>query len=65
MSITGQTIVNRDFQYTYYHLKQDHIAQKNPAFAQNSVMIATIDMCQLFTADPVARNMLNTLKVFV
>ena len=41
ISITGRPIVNRDFQYTYHHLKRDHIAGKNTAFTQNPVMFAT------------------------
>ena len=65
MSITGQPIVNRDFQYTYYHLKKNHIARKNPVFAQNPVVFATPDVCQLLTVDPRCRNIINTLDVIV
>ena len=63
MSITGQPIVNRDFQYTYYHLKRNHIARKNYAFAQNPVVFATPDVCQLLTVDPRYRNTIITLDV--
>ena len=65
MSITGQPIVNRDLQCTYYHLKKNHIARKNPAFAQNPVVFATPDVCQLLTVDPRCRNIINTLDVIV
>ena len=44
-------IVNRNFQYTCYHFKRDHIAGKNLLFTQNPVMFAKTDVCQLFTAD--------------
>ena len=44
MSNTGQPIINRDFQYSYYHFKRDYIARKNPAFAQNPAMFATTDV---------------------
>ena len=64
MSITGQPLVNRDFQYTYYHLKKNHIARKNSAFAQNPVVFATPDACQLLTVDPRCRNIINTLDVY-
>ena len=65
MSLTGQPIVNRDFQYTYCHLKKNHIARKNPAFTQNPVVFATPDICQLLTVDPRCRNIINTLDVIV
>ena len=59
MSIIDQPIVNRDFQYTYFHLKRDRIARKNFTFALNPVIFAKTDACQLFTEDPVSRSMLN------
>ena len=65
MSITGHPIVNRNFQYTYCHLKKNHIARKNPAFAQNIVVFATPDVCQILTIDPKCRNIINTLDVIV
>ena len=40
------TVENRDFQYSYYHLKRDHIVRKT-AFVQNAVIT---DECQHFTA---------------
>ena len=65
MSITGQPIVNRDFQYTYYYLKKNYIARKNSAFAQNPAVLATPDFCQLLTVDPRRRSIINTLDVIV
>lgn len=65
MSIIDQPIVNRDFQCTYYHLKKNGIASKNPTFAQNPVVFATFDVCQLLTVDPRCRNIINTLEVIV
>ena len=53
MSITRQPMVNKDVQYTYYHVQRGHIAGKNPTFAQSPVMFDTADVCQLFTADHV------------
>ena len=40
------TVENRDFQYSYYHLKRDHIYRKT-AFVQNAVIT---DECHFFTA---------------
>ena len=40
------TVENRDFQYSYYHLKRDHIVRKT-AFVQNA---AITDECHFFTA---------------
>ena len=40
------TVENRDFQYSYYHLKRDHIVWKT-AFVQNAVIT---DECHFFTA---------------
>ena len=65
MSITGQPIVNRDFQYTYYHLKKNHIARKNPVSPQNPVVFATPDVSQLLTVDPRCRIIIKTLDVIV
>lgn len=65
MSVAGQPIVNRDFQYAYFHLQIDHVARKYPAFAQRPVLFATPDVCQHFTVDPLYRNMFNALDVLV
>ena len=65
MSIIDQPIVNRDFQYTYFHLKRDRIARKNFTFAINPVIFAKTDACQLFTEDPVSRSMLNKNQTFL
>ena len=53
MSITGQHIVNRDFQYTYYHLKRNDIANQNvivqPTPAQDLINILNrIHICCVF-----------------
>ena len=65
ISITGQPIVNRNFQYTYYYLKKNHIAKKNPAFPQNPGVFATPEVCRLLTVDPRCRNIINKLDVIV
>lgn len=65
MSITGQPIVNRDFPYIYRHLKRNHIARKNTAFAQNPVVFTTPDVYQLLTVDPRCRNIINALDIIV
>ena len=52
MSITGQPIVNRDFQYTYYHLIY-------------LLSIYLLSVCQLLTVDPRCRNIINSLDVIV
>ena len=44
ISITDQLL----YQYTYYHLKRDSLARKNPAFAQNLIVFAATGICQFF-----------------
>ena len=41
MSVAGQPIVNKDFQYAYFHLQIDHVARKYPAFAQRRFVCYT------------------------
>ena len=64
ISITGQPIINRDFQYTYYHLKRDHIAGNKYCVHTKSCHVR-YNICQFFTADHVSRNILSPVDVLV
>lgn len=64
MSIIDQPIVNRDFQYTYHHLKRDHIAGKKYCVHTKSCHVC-YNICQLFIADHVPKNILKPVDVLV
>ena len=64
ISITGRPIVNRDFQYTYHHLKRDHIAGKKYCVHTKSCHVC-YNICQLFIADHVPKNILKPVDVLV
>lgn len=64
-SISGHLIYNKDYQFTYYHLKRDHMARKNPLFRNNPVIFADPESFRIFMTDPACQSIRNTLDVII
>ena len=65
MDGNGQPVLNKNFQFTYYHLKRDHIVRKNPLFMNNPVVFVPPDVYQILSDDPVCESFRASLDVIL
>ena len=55
--------VNKNFQFTYYHLKRDHVGRKKTLFMNNPVVLVPPDVYKILLDDPVCESFRASLDV--